>query len=58
MNGKTSKLASTILSGLLYTQGLLGVAGVTLVVLKDRMHSDPAGPVVVMKIASLDAQLR
>ncbi|MEP9387635.1 hypothetical protein [Mesorhizobium sp. KR9-304] len=58
MNGKTSKLAATILSGLLYTQGLLGVAGVTLVVLKDRMHSDPAGQVITMKIASLDAQLR
>lgn len=54
MNGKTSKLASTILSGLLYTQALLGFAGVTLVVL-DRMHSDPT--VVVMKTASLDASL-
>lgn len=58
MNGKTSKFASTILSALLYTQGLLGIAGVTLVVLKDRVHSDPAATVVVMKTASLDAQLR
>ena len=44
MNGKTSKLASTILSALLYTQGLLGIG--------------PAAAVVVMKTASLDAQLR
>ena len=56
MNGKTSKFASTILSALLYTQGLLGIAGVTLVVLKDR--TDPAATVIVMKTASLDAQLR
>ena len=55
MNGKTSKFASTILSALLYTQGLLGVAGVTLVLLKDRMHSDP---VIVANAASADAQLR
>jgi heme A synthase len=58
MNRKTSKLAATLLTGLLYTQGLLGVAGVTLVVLKDRVHSDPAGPVVAMNVASLDARLR
>ncbi len=55
MNGKTSKSASIILSALLYTQGLLGIAGVTLVVLKDRIHSDP---VVVASTASPDALLR
>ena len=36
-----SKVASTILSGLLYTQGLLGFAGVTAIVLKDRMQPEP-----------------
>ena len=55
MHGKTSKLATTVLSALLYMQGLLGIAGVTLAVLKDRVHSDP---VVVVSTASTDAQLR
>ena len=36
-----SKVASTVLSGLLYTQGLLGFAGVTTIVLKDRMQPEP-----------------
>lgn len=55
MHGKTSKFASTMLSALLYTQGLLGIAGVTLVVLKDRTHSDPA---YVVGSVSADAQVR
>ena len=55
MHGKTSKLAITVLSALLYTQGLLGFAGVALVLLKDRIHPDP---VVVASAASADAQLR
>ena len=41
MTKKTSRFASGVLSALLYTQGLLGAAGVTLVVLKDRMHAQP-----------------
>ena len=45
MNGKTSKLATTILSALLYTQGVLGIAGVTLVVLKE--GTGPAAAVVM-----------
>ena len=36
-----SKVASTVLSGLLYTQGLLGFAGVTTIVLTDRMQPEP-----------------
>jgi hypothetical protein len=55
MHGKTSKFASTILSALLFTQGLLGIAGVTLVVLKDRT---PSHHVLVADAASVDAQLR
>jgi hypothetical protein len=55
MHGKTSKFASTILSALLYTQGLLGIAGVTLVVVKDRVQVDA---VLAMNVASADAQLR
>lgn len=51
MTKRTSKLASGVLSALLYTQGALGVAGVTLVVLKDRMHSQPA----LVNVASVDA---
>jgi hypothetical protein len=55
MHGKTSKFASTILSALLYTQGLLGIAGVTLVVVKDRVQMNA---VLAMDVASADAQLR
>ena len=51
MTKRTSKLASGVLSALLYTQGALGVAGVTLVLLKDRMHSQPA----FVDVASADA---
>jgi hypothetical protein len=55
MHGKTPKFASTILTALLFTQGLLGLAGVTLVVLK---HTTPSQPVLVADAASVDAQLR
>jgi hypothetical protein len=55
MHGKTSKFASTMLSALLYTQGLLGIAGVTLVLVKDRIQVDT---VIAMNAASADAQLR
>jgi len=53
MIGKRSKTASTILATLLYAQGLLGVASVTVVVLRDRLQADP---VFVMGTASLDAR--
>lgn len=36
-----NKLASTILTALLYTQGLLGFAGLTTIVLKDWAKSEP-----------------
>lgn len=52
MTKKTSKLAYGVLSALLYAQGALGVAGVTLVVLKNRMQAEPT---VVASIASVDA---
>jgi hypothetical protein len=55
MHGKSTKFASTILSALLYTQGLLGIAGVTLVAVKDRIQVDA---VLAMDAASQDAQLR
>ncbi len=55
MHGKTSKFASTVLSVLLYTQGLLGIAGVTLVVVKERVQVDA---VLAMNAASPDAELR
>ena len=55
MHGKTSKFASTILTALLYTQGLLGIAGVALVVVKDRIQVDA---VLAMNVASTDSQLR
>lgn len=35
------KLASTILTALLYTQGLLGFAGLTTVLLKDWAKTEP-----------------
>lgn len=55
MNGKSSKYASTVLSALLYAQGLLGLAGVTLVVVKDRIQVDS---VIAMNTASQDADVR
>jgi hypothetical protein len=55
MHGKTSKFASTILTVLLYTQGLLGIAGVTLVVVKDRVQVDA---VLAMNAASPNAEVR
>jgi hypothetical protein len=55
MHGKTPKFASTALTALLYAQGLLGVAGVTLVLVKDRIQVDT---VIAMNAASVDAQLR
>jgi hypothetical protein len=55
MHGKTSKFASTVLSVLLYTQGLLGIAGVTLVMVKERVQVDA---VLAMNAASPDAELR
>lgn len=53
MQGKSSRTAATILAGLLYAQGFLCAASVTVVVLRDRLHSEP---VFVMGTASLDAQ--
>ncbi|MBX3584831.1 MAG: hypothetical protein KF810_23390 [Rhizobiaceae bacterium] len=53
MHGKSSKFAAAVLSALLYTQGLLGLAAVTLVVLKDRPQPAP-----VVMAASADVQLR
>ena len=55
MHGKNTKFASTVLSALLYTQGLLGLAGVTLVVVKDRIQVDT---VIAMNAASQDAEVR
>lgn len=55
MNGKSTKFASTVLSALLYAQGMLGLAGVTLVVVKDRIQVDT---VLAMNAASRDAEVR
>jgi hypothetical protein len=55
MNGKSSKYASAVLTALLYTQGLLGIAGVTLVVVKDRIQVDS---VIAMNATSPDATVR
>jgi hypothetical protein len=55
MNGKSSKFASTVLSALLYAQGLLGLTAVTLVVVKDRIQVDT---VLAMNAASPDAEVR
>lgn len=55
MNGKSSKFASTVLSALLYGQVLLCAAAVTVVVLKNRVETDP---MVVASVASEDAQVR
>lgn len=58
MHGKNSKFALVVLSALLYTQGLLGFAGVTLVVM-NRMHADPAAQTaLIASAASSDAQVR
>ena len=54
MNGKSSRLAARVLSVLMVAQGALVIGGVSLVVLKDRMHSDP----VLVRSASLDAEGR
>jgi hypothetical protein len=55
MHGKSSKFASTVLSALLYTQGLLGLAGITLVVVKDRIQVDA---VLAMNDTSPNAEVR
>jgi hypothetical protein len=55
MNGKSSKYASAVLTALLYTQGLLGIAGVTLVVVKDRIQVDS---VIAMNATSPEAAVR
>jgi len=53
MHKKSSKTAATILAALLYAQGFLCAASVTVVVLRDRLQADP---VFVMGTASLDAK--
>jgi hypothetical protein len=62
MNGKNSRLASAVLSALLYTQGLLIVAGVTFALMKDRTDADAAfRPAVVASasyLATSDTELR
>jgi hypothetical protein len=59
MNGKNSKFASVALSALLYTQGLLIVAGVAVALVKGGAHADPAHrPVLVASVASPDAEVR
>ena len=55
MHGKSSKFASTVLAALLYAQGLLCLAGVTLVLVKDRIQVDT---VIAMNAASRDADVR
>ena len=55
MHGKSSKFASTVLSALLYTQGLLGLAGITLVVVKERIQVDA---VLAMNDTSPNAEVR
>ena len=58
MHGKNSKFAMVALSALLYAQGLLGVAAVTMVVMKDRIHAEPPAQAIVVSAASSDAQVR
>ena len=59
MNGKSSKFTYAALSALLYTQGLLIVAGVALAVMKDRAHADATfQPLVVAVAASPATELR
>jgi len=51
-----TKFAASVLSALLYTQGLLGFAGLATVLLKDRAHANeivvasemPSGPSLLM----------
>ena len=51
-----TKSAATVLSALLYAQGLLGFAGLATVLLKDRAHANeivvasemPSGPSLLM----------
>lgn len=52
MNGKNQKFAATVLAALLYAQGALCLAAVTLVVVKDRGQPQPT--VVVASSAGLD----
>lgn len=55
MHGKNAKLASAALSALLFTQGLLGFAAVTLVVAKERLRAEPA---IVTAAVAAPAQVR
>jgi hypothetical protein len=57
MQGKSSKLASTALSALLYAQGLLGVAGGVAVILKYSMATTPPANITLVSAASV-VQLR
>jgi hypothetical protein len=58
MHGKNSKFAMAALSALLYAQGLLGVAAVTMVVMKDRTPAEPTAQAILLSAASPDAQVR
>jgi hypothetical protein len=58
MHGKNSKFAIAALSALLYAQGLLIVAGVAFVVIKDRSNADQGKPTLVASAAPSGAQLR
>ena len=59
MNGKNSKFAVAALSALLYTQGLLIVAGLTVALMKDGAHAEGSHrPVLVASAASPDAEVR
>ncbi len=49
-----TKFASSVLTALLYTQGLLGFAGLTSVVLRDFAHREPT---FVQGLTSVDADL-
>lgn len=51
-DGKNQKVAATVLTALLYAQGALCLAAVTLVVLKDRSQPEPT--VVVASSAGFD----
>jgi hypothetical protein len=55
MNGKSSKYASAVLTALLYTQGLLAITAVTLVMVKERIQVDT---VLAMNAAPHDAEVR
>jgi hypothetical protein len=43
MNTMKTKFAASVLSALLYAQGLLGFAGLATVLLKDRAHAGELG---------------